>query len=116
MCLLTYSTVTGSILQRSCFKAEGHIGLIGILVWMRFIICRHLTCNRNYNKTFLNQLNDREIVRLIMAFVGRGGQGDAGQRICDEILMIQVRQICLTEMACASTCKTNSAACTLEKY
>ncbi|XWS24004.1 hypothetical protein CRYUN_Cryun28dG0064000 [Craigia yunnanensis] len=30
-------------------KAEGELGLIGILFWMRFMICRHLTWNRNYN-------------------------------------------------------------------
>lgn len=32
----------------------------------------------------------REIVRMIMATVGRGGEGDVGQRIRDEILVIQV--------------------------
>ncbi|XVF64923.1 hypothetical protein PTKIN_Ptkin09bG0205500 [Pterospermum kingtungense] len=93
-------------------KSEGELGLIAILVWMRFMICRHLTWNKNYNvkpreiseaqdrftnllqRTFLNQPNDREIVRLIMACVGRGGQGDVGQRIRDEILMIQRNNDC----------------------
>ncbi|XVF36561.1 hypothetical protein REPUB_Repub19eG0068200 [Reevesia pubescens] len=97
-------------------KAEGGLGLIGILVWMRFMICRHLTWNKNYNvkpreiseaqdrftnllqRTFLNQPNDREIVRLIMACVGRGGQGDVGQRIRDEILMIQRNNDCKSGM------------------
>lgn len=32
----------------------------------------------------------REIVRMIMSTVGRGGEGDVGQRIRDEILVIQV--------------------------
>jgi alpha-glucan,water dikinase len=32
----------------------------------------------------------REILRMIMAAVGRGGEGDVGQRIRDEILVIQV--------------------------
>lgn len=41
-------------------------------------------------RIYLNQPNDREIVRLIMSCVGRGGQGDAGQRIRDEILLLQV--------------------------
>lgn len=41
-------------------------------------------------KIYVNQPNDREIVRLIMLCVGRGGQGDVGQRIRDEILVIQV--------------------------
>ncbi|XWS25405.1 hypothetical protein CRYUN_Cryun27aG0065400 [Craigia yunnanensis] len=97
-------------------NAEGELGLIAILVWMRFMICRHLTWNKNYNvkpreiseaqdrftnllqRTFLNQPNDREIVRLIMACVGRGGQGDVGQRIRDEILMIQRNNDCKSGM------------------
>ena len=32
----------------------------------------------------------REMLRMILAAVGRGGQGDVGQRIRDEILVIQV--------------------------
>lgn len=32
----------------------------------------------------------REILRMIMSTVGRGGEGDVGQRIRDEILVIQV--------------------------
>lgn len=32
----------------------------------------------------------REILRMIMSAVGRGDEGDVGQRICDEILVIQV--------------------------
>ncbi|XVE60631.1 hypothetical protein DITRI_Ditri05aG0143200 [Diplodiscus trichospermus] len=97
-------------------KSEGELGLIAILVWMRFMICRHLTWNKNYNvkpreiseaqdkftnllqRTFLNQPNAREIVRLIMACVGRGGQGDVGQRIRDEILMIQRNNDCKSGM------------------
>ncbi|KAG5018911.1 hypothetical protein JHK87_014766 [Glycine soja] len=30
-------------------KTEGELGLIGILVWMRFMACRHLTWNKNFN-------------------------------------------------------------------
>ncbi|KAB1200279.1 Alpha-glucan water dikinase 2 [Morella rubra] len=30
-------------------KNEGELGLIGILVWFRFMACRHLTWNKNYN-------------------------------------------------------------------
>jgi hypothetical protein len=30
------------------------------------------------------------MIRLIMGTVGRGGEGDVGQRIRDEILVIQV--------------------------
>ncbi|KAK8354631.1 hypothetical protein V6Z12_A05G233300 [Gossypium hirsutum] len=93
-------------------KAEGELGLVGILVWMRLMRCRHLTWNKNYNvkpreiseaqdrftnllqRIYLNQPNDREIVRLILSFVGRGGQGDVGQRIRDEILMVQRNNDC----------------------
>lgn len=32
----------------------------------------------------------REIIRMILSTVGRGGEGDVGQRIRDEILVIQV--------------------------
>lgn len=32
----------------------------------------------------------REILRMMMSTVGRGGEGDVGQRIRDEILVIQV--------------------------
>lgn len=32
----------------------------------------------------------RELLRMIMSTVGRGGEGDVGQRIRDEILVIQV--------------------------
>ncbi|KAJ0085761.1 hypothetical protein Patl1_08693 [Pistacia atlantica] len=30
-------------------KGESELGLIGILVWLRFMACRHLTWNKNYN-------------------------------------------------------------------
>ncbi|XP_020533738.1 alpha-glucan water dikinase 2 isoform X2 [Jatropha curcas] len=97
-------------------KSEGELGLIGILVWLRFMACRHLIWNKNYNvkpreiseaqdkftnllqKIYLTQPNDREIVRLIMLCVGRGGQGDVGQRIRDEILVIQRNNGCKTGM------------------
>ncbi|PQQ07713.1 alpha-glucan water dikinase 2 isoform X2 [Prunus yedoensis var. nudiflora] len=93
-------------------KNEGEFGLVGILVWLRFMSCRHLTWNKNYNvkpreiseaqdrftnllqRIYLNQPNDREIVRLLMTHVGRGGQGDVGQRIRDEILVIQRNNDC----------------------
>jgi hypothetical protein len=41
----------------------------------------------------------REILRMIMAAVGRGGEGDVGQRIRDEILVIQVTLMVLGEYA-----------------
>lgn len=35
----------------------------------------------------------RELLRMIMSTVGRGGEGDVGQRIRDEILVIQVIEL-----------------------
>lgn len=39
---------------------------------------------------FINHSEYRELLRMIMSTVGRGGEGDVGQRIRDEILVIQV--------------------------
>lgn len=93
-------------------KNAGRLPLVGILVWMRFMATRQLTWNRNYNVKpreisaaqdrltdllqgmFKDQPADREIIRLIMSTVGRGGQGDVGQRIRDEILVIQRKNDC----------------------
>ncbi|KAF8404738.1 hypothetical protein HHK36_009627 [Tetracentron sinense] len=101
-------------------KSEGELGLIGILVWLRFMACRQLTWNKNYNvkpreisaaqdkftnllqTIYSSQPNDREIVRLIMTSIGRGGQGDVGQRIRDDILVLQVyRYIYILICECA---------------
>ncbi|KAF3776216.1 Alpha-glucan water dikinase 2 [Nymphaea thermarum] len=91
---------------------EGELGLIGILVWMRFMATRQLTWNKNYNvkpreisasqdrltdllqRIYADRVELREIVRLIMSSVGRGGQGDVGQRIRDEILVLQRKNGC----------------------
>ncbi|KAI3950212.1 hypothetical protein MKW92_044526 [Papaver armeniacum] len=93
-------------------QTEGQLGLIGILVWLRFMACRQLTWNKNYNvkpreisaaqdaftnllqRKYSSQPNDREILRLIMSTIGRGGQGDVGQRIRDEILVLQRNNDC----------------------
>ncbi|WOH14790.1 hypothetical protein DCAR_0934313 [Daucus carota subsp. sativus] len=109
-----------SLMHRFCIaaeltercKSEGDLGLIGILVWLRFMACRQLNWNKNYNikpreiseaqdkftnllqKIYLEQPNDREIVRLIMGCVGRGGEGNSGQRIRDEILVLQRNNNC----------------------
>lgn len=42
------------------------------------------------HRLYLSKPKDRETVRLIMSCVGRGGRGDVGQRIRDEILVLQV--------------------------
>lgn len=39
---------------------------------------------------YISHSQYRELLRMIMSTVGRGGEGDVGQRIRDEILVIQV--------------------------
>lgn len=93
-------------------KTEGELGLICIMVWLRFMASRQLTWNKNYNvkpreisavqdkftnllqRIYYSQPTHKEIVRLIMASIGRGGQGDVGQRIRDEILVLQRNNDC----------------------
>ncbi|KAH9746644.1 alpha-glucan water dikinase 2 [Citrus sinensis] len=79
-------------------KGEGELGLIAIMVWMSEISEAQDRFTNLLQKIYSSQPNDREIVRLIMAFVGRGGQGDVGQRIRDEILVIQRNNDCKTGM------------------
>ncbi|CAM6108937.1 unnamed protein product [Calypogeia fissa] len=99
-----YNIATG-LTQRA--KDEGELALVGILVWLRYMATRQLTWNKNYNvkpreisaaqekvtdllqAIYRDQPQNREVVRLIMSTVGRGGQGDVGQRIRDEILVVQ---------------------------
>ncbi|XP_052731324.1 alpha-glucan water dikinase, chloroplastic isoform X3 [Vigna angularis] len=93
-------------------RSAGRLGLAGILVWMRFMATRQLIWNKNYNvkpreiSKAQDRLTDllqdvytsypqyREIVRMILSTVGRGGEGDVGQRIRDEILVIQRNNDC----------------------
>ncbi|WJX93428.1 alpha-glucan, water dikinase [Trifolium repens] len=93
-------------------KNAGHLGLAGILVWMRFMATRQLIWNKNYNvkpreisraqdrltellqNVYASYPQYREVVRMILSTVGRGGEGDVGQRIRDEILVIQSKNHC----------------------
>ncbi|XP_062110381.1 alpha-glucan water dikinase, chloroplastic isoform X2 [Humulus lupulus] len=93
-------------------KDAGDLGLAAILVWMRFMATRQLIWNKNYNvkpreiSKAQDRLTDilqniytshpeyRELLRMIMSTVGRGGEGDVGQRIRDEILVIQRNNEC----------------------
>ncbi|EMS68547.1 Alpha-glucan water dikinase, chloroplastic [Triticum urartu] len=97
-------------------KDAGQLGLAGLLVWMRFMATRQLIWNKNYNvkPREISQAQDRftdnleslyrtypqyrEMLRMILAAVGRGGQGDVGQRIRDEILVIQRNNNCMGGM------------------
>ncbi|TQD83177.1 hypothetical protein C1H46_031282 [Malus baccata] len=93
-------------------KDAGELGLAGILVWMRFMATRQLIWNKNYNvkpreiskaqdrltdllqNVYANYPQYRELLRMILSTVGRGGEGDVGQRIRDEILVIQRKNNC----------------------
>ncbi|PUZ56744.1 hypothetical protein GQ55_5G359200 [Panicum hallii var. hallii] len=97
-------------------KDAGKFGLSGLLVWMRFMATRQLIWNKNYNvkPREISQAQDRftdllqnlyksypqyrEMIRMIMSAVGRGGEGDVGQRIRDEILVIQRNNNCMGGM------------------
>ncbi|XP_022151917.1 alpha-glucan water dikinase, chloroplastic [Momordica charantia] len=93
-------------------KDARELGLAGMLVWMRFMATRQLIWNKNYNvkPREISQAQDRltdllesiyasypryrELLRMILSTVGRGGEGDVGQRIRDEILVIQRNNDC----------------------
>jgi len=93
-------------------KDAGELGFAGILVWMRFMATRQLIWNKNYNvkpreiSRAQDRLTDllqrvygthpqyRELLRMILSTVGRGGEGDVGQRIRDEILVLQRNNDC----------------------
>ncbi|KAI3816782.1 hypothetical protein L1987_16486 [Smallanthus sonchifolius] len=93
-------------------KDAGELGLAAILVWMRFMATRQLIWNKNYNvkpreisraqdrltdllqNVYVNYPQYSELLRMIMSTVGRGGEGDVGQRIRDEILVIQRNNDC----------------------
>ncbi|KAJ9554557.1 hypothetical protein OSB04_018602 [Centaurea solstitialis] len=93
-------------------KDTGELGFAAILVWMRFMATRQLIWNKNYNvkpreisraqdrltdllqNVYVNYPQYSELLRMIMSTVGRGGEGDVGQRIRDEILVIQRNNDC----------------------
>eukprot|EP00172_Hildenbrandia_rubra_P001632 Plantae.Rhodophyta-Hildenbrandia_rubra.ctg2205.p1 GENE.Plantae.Rhodophyta-Hildenbrandia_rubra.ctg2205~~Plantae.Rhodophyta-Hildenbrandia_rubra.ctg2205.p1 ORF type:complete len:1361 (+),score=243.71 Plantae.Rhodophyta-Hildenbrandia_rubra.ctg2205:378-4460(+) len=77
-----------------------------IYVWLRYSQARVLTWQRHYNtkprelshaqlslvtllaNRYKSMPQDRWLIRLAMSCVGRGGSGDLGQRIRDDILVI----------------------------
>eukprot|EP00850_Spirogloea_muscicola_P002179 SM000008S22268 [mRNA] locus=s8:686800:696461:- [translate_table: standard] len=93
-------------------KGGGELELAALLVWFRYMATRQLIWNKNYNvkpreisaaqdrlndvlrRTFQDKPQVRELVRMVMATVGRGAEGDVGQRIRDEILVIQRHNDC----------------------
>jgi len=88
-------------------RARGNMeGLALLYVWLRFSAIRQLTWQRNYNtkprelshaqdrltnklaEFYRSEPNGRPLIRLMLATVGRGGDG---QRIRDEVLQIMHR-------------------------
>ncbi len=88
-------------------RVRGDIeGLALLFVWMRYSAVRQLDWQRDYNtkpaelshsqdrltlklaRIYIDETESRELVRLIMATLGRGGEG---QRVRDEILKIMHR-------------------------
>eukprot|EP00878_Enallax_costatus_P046267 GHUV01056037.1.p1 GENE.GHUV01056037.1~~GHUV01056037.1.p1 ORF type:complete len:172 (-),score=44.71 GHUV01056037.1:18-533(-) len=87
-------------------------GLVAVAVWLRLSALRLLTWNHNYNvkpreiSAALDRLGAslievydaapqlRGVVLLALSSAGRGGEGDMGQRIRDEILAIQQKNGC----------------------
>lgn len=93
-------------------SGQGELGMAAVLVWFRFMATRQLIWNKNYNvkpreisaaqdrmtdnlrRVYQERHELRELVRGVMMTVGRGGEGDVGQRIRDEILVIQRANDC----------------------
>ena len=61
-----------------------------LLYWCREISAAQDRLTNLLKEMYTEQPENTEMIRLIMGTVGRGGQGDVGQRIRDEILVIQV--------------------------
>ena len=97
--------IASELLQKAV--TEGPAEVTAVAVWLRYAAAKLLLWNNDYNVKprelsaaqmrltdqaigILSSCADlREIMRLIMVGVGRGGEGDVGQRIRDEILVIQ---------------------------
>ncbi|KAL3511320.1 hypothetical protein ACH5RR_030721 [Cinchona calisaya] len=102
--------ITADLIEEA--RSAGELGFAAILVWMRFMATRQLIWNKNYNvkpreiskaqdrltdllqNVYIDHPQYRELLRVIMSTVGRGGEGDVGQRIRDEILVIQRKNDC----------------------
>ncbi|KAH9773137.1 alpha-glucan water dikinase 1 [Citrus sinensis] len=75
-------------------KEAGELGFAGILVWMSEISKAQDRLTDLLQNVYISNPECREIVRMILSTVGRGGEGDVGQRIRDEILVIQRNNNC----------------------
>ncbi|CAL8469831.1 g9373 [Coccomyxa elongata] len=95
------------LLETGVLRGDYDDALAALAVWLRFSAARLLTWNSNYNVKpreisaaqdrltgrlaglFEEGKGLRDTLRLALVAVGRGGQGDVGQRIRDEILTVQ---------------------------
>ncbi|BDA43844.1 Alpha-glucan water dikinase, chloroplastic at C-terminar half [Coccomyxa sp. Obi] len=95
------------LLETAVLRGDYDDALAALAVWLRFSAARLLTWNSNYNvkPREISAAQDRltgrlaglyeegkglrDTLRLALVAVGRGGQGDVGQRIRDEILTVQ---------------------------
>ncbi|KAK9838302.1 hypothetical protein WJX81_003198 [Elliptochloris bilobata] len=99
--------IAHGLLEAAVARGCGAAELAALAVWLRLSAARLLTWNRSYNvkpreisaaqERLTSRLaavveaepGARDVARLALAAVGRGGRGDAGQRVRDEILAIQ---------------------------
>jgi len=99
-----------SLLPAVLSGADPEPQLAQMLVWLRYSSQRHLTWQRNYNvqprqlsasqadlglalaSAYVRYPRHRELLRAMLATMGRGGDGGAGQKIRDEILNIMHRR------------------------
>jgi len=65
-----------------------YVGIVSVL--SREISAAQDRLTNLLREMYTEQPENREMIRLIMGTVGRGGEGDVGQRIRDEILVVQV--------------------------
>ena len=101
----------GSDLLPGC-RGAGEAGMVAMATWFRFMALRQLVWNNDYNikpreisaaqlkctsqlaEIHRDDASLRDVTRLTMATIGRGGEGDVGQRIRDEILAVQQANNC----------------------
>ena len=102
-----------SLLEKYCVNADDVVkaqeAAAKIFVWLRYSAIRQLTWQRNYNvkprelsgaqsrlthylaSIYVSKPHLRDLARLMLSTVGRGGEGGQGQQIRDEILNIMHR-------------------------
>eukprot|EP00898_Chlorokybus_atmophyticus_P008483 jgi/Chlat1/8636/Chrsp86S08014 len=88
--------MAADLLERARGSGD-ELAAAGLFVWLRLAATRQLVelsaaqdrLTAGLTSFYRDVVERRELARLMLACVGRGGQGNAGQRIRDEILVIQ---------------------------